>query len=80
MVAKHEQAPRWAAAAAFPLAAGFFAAHWLPAWSVLSDPVWEIDTWTWFSVLASVAEILGALALGIAAVRVLRRRPRESTA
>lgn len=74
LFANHRQAPRWAALTGFPLAAGFFAAHWLPEWSVLSDPIWEIDTWTWFSAVASSAEIVGALVLGVAAIRVLRHR------
>ena len=39
---RHRLAPLAAAAAGFPLALGFFAAHWLPEWSALSDPVWEI--------------------------------------
>lgn len=80
LLTNHRQAPRWAAVAGFTLAGGFFAAHWLPEWSALSDPVWEIETWTWFSAFASSAEILAALALGVAAVRVLRRRDQTGQA
>lgn len=72
IVVRHRLAPLAAVAAGFSLAAGFLAAHWLPEWSSLSDPVWEIDSMRWFSVVASTAEILGALAIGIAGLRVLR--------
>ena len=74
VLTRHRLAPLAAAATGFPLAIGFFAAHWLPEWSALSDPVWEIGSWTWFSYVASTAEILGALAVGFAGLTVIRHR------
>jgi hypothetical protein len=71
IVVRHRLAPIAAVAAGFSLAAGFLAAHWLPAWGPLSDPLWEIDSLRWFSVVASGAEIIGALAIGIAGMRIL---------
>lgn len=78
IIVHHEQAPRWAAAAGIPLAVGFLGAHWLPEWSVLSDPIWEVSDLTWLSITASLAEILGALlvaAAGIATLRSMRPAP-----
>ena len=72
IVVRHRVAPLAAVAAGFSLAAGFLAAHWLPEWSSLSDPVWEIDSMRWFSIVASTAEILGALAIGTAGLRIIR--------
>lgn len=74
IVTRHRLAPVVAAAAGFPLAIGFLSAHWLPEWSALSDPVWEIGSWEWFSYLASTVEIVGALAVGIAGLAVIRAR------
>src|SRR5215471_19723720 len=74
ILTRHRLAPLAAAAAGFPLALGFFAAHWLPHWSALSDPVWKIDSWPWFSVVASTLEIVGALAVGICGVAVVLAR------
>jgi len=68
----HQQAPRWAAVAGIPLAIGFLGAHWLPEWSVLSDPIWEISDLTWLSITASLAEILGALLVAVAGIATLR--------
>ena len=65
ILTRHRLAPVVAVAAGFPLAIGFAAAHWLPHWSAMSDPVWQIQSATWFSYLASTAEIVGALAVGI---------------
>src|SRR3954463_11979718 len=72
VLTRHRMAPLAAAAAGFPLALGFFAAHWLPHWSGLSDPVWEIGSWV--SYVASTLEIVGALALGLAGLAVVRAR------
>ncbi len=69
----HRRAPVVAVAAGFPLALGFLAAHWLPEWSDLSDPVWEIESWTGFSYLASSLEIVTATAVGIAGLALIRR-------
>jgi hypothetical protein len=74
ILTRHRVAPLAAASAGFPLALGFFAAHWLPHWSALSDPVWQIDSWTWFSYLASTLEIVGALAVGVAGLAIVRSR------
>jgi len=69
---RHRLAPLAAAAAGFPLAVGFLAAHWLPHWSPLSDPVWEIDSQPALSVVASLLEVAGALAVGFAGLAIVR--------
>ncbi len=74
ILTRHRLAPIAAVATGFPLAIGFAAAHWLPHWSPMSDPVWQITSLRWFSYLASTAEILGALAIGICGVTVMRTR------
>jgi len=80
VLTRHRLAPLAAAATGIPLAIGFFAAHWLPEWSTLSDPVWEIDSWAWLSYLASTLEIVGALAVGLAGLAVVRERGLHSFA
>ena len=77
---RHRLAPLAAAAAGFPLAVGFASAHWLPEWSALSDPVWEIESLTWLSYLASAIEVAGAIAIGAAGVAVVRARGLDSFA
>jgi hypothetical protein len=72
IVTRHRLAPIAAVAAGFPLAVGFLAAHWLPEWSPLSDPVWEIDSLSWFSYTASLLEIAGALAIAVAGLAAIR--------
>ena len=72
VLTRHRLAPIAAVAAGFSLALGFTAAHWLPRWSSISDPVWEIKSLTWFSYTASMAEILSALALALAGLAVVR--------
>jgi hypothetical protein len=74
IVTRHRLAPLVAVAVGFPLAIGFTVAHWLPEWSDLSDPVWEISSLTWFSYVASTVEILGALAIGVTGLAVVRDR------
>jgi hypothetical protein len=74
VLTRHRWAPLVAVSTGFPLAVGFTAAHWLPTWSAMSDPAWEIDSFTWFSYLASSAEIAGALIVGIAGLAVVRAR------
>ena len=69
---RHRLAPLAAVAVGFPLALGFATAHWLPEWSPLSDPLWEITSWTWFSAVASAAEVLGALLVGLAGLAIVR--------
>jgi hypothetical protein len=71
VLTRHRLAPVAAVSAGFSLALGFLAAHWLPRWSSISDPVWEINSFTWFSYLASIAEILGAFALALAGLAIL---------
>jgi hypothetical protein len=78
VLTRHRLAPVAAASAGFSLALGFGAAHWLPRWSSISDPVWEIHSLTWFSYLASIAEILGALALGLAGLAIIRADNQQS--
>jgi len=70
VLTRHRLAPLAAVAAGFPLALGFAAAHWLPQWSALSDPLSEIDSW--FSYVASTVEIAGAFAVGLTGLSVLR--------
>lgn len=74
IVTRHRLAPLAAAAAGFPLALGFLAAHWLPEWSALSDPVWDIGSARAFSYFASSLEIVGGLAIGLAGWAVVRDR------
>jgi hypothetical protein len=80
ILTRHRLAPLAAASAGFPLALGFLSAHWLPHWSELSDPVWQIDSWGWFSYLASTLEIVGALAVGVAGLAIVRSRGLDSFA
>lgn len=70
---RHRLAAQVAVAAGFPLAIGFTAAHMLPTWSVLSDSFIDghVGVFSW---VASLMEIVGALALGFAGLAVLRRR------
>ena len=80
VLTRHRLAPLAAAAAGFPLALGFASAHWLPEWSAMSDPVWEIDSLTWFSYVASGLEVVGALAVGAAGIAVVKARGLETFA
>ena len=80
VVTRHRVAPLAAAAGGFPLALGFLAAHWLPEWSTLSDPVWEIDSLPVLSYAASSLEILGALAVGVCGLAIVRRDGLETFA
>jgi len=70
---RHRLAAQVAVAAGFPLAIGFTAAHMLPTWSVLSDSFIDghVSAFSW---VASILEIVGALALGFAGLAVLRNR------
>ena len=70
----HPSAPCVAAVLGPALAIGFTAAHWLPHWGEASDPVWQVESWRWVTVIASLAEILGAIALGVSGSLVLRRQ------
>jgi hypothetical protein len=72
VLTRHRLAPIAAVSAGFSLALGFTAAHWLPRWSSISDPVWEIKSLTWFSYVASIGEIFGAVALALAGLAIIR--------
>jgi len=72
IVTRHRVAPLAAVAIGFPLAIGFFAAHWLPEWSALSDPVLQVADAPALSVVASALEVLAAAAVGFAGLAVLR--------
>src|SRR6186997_2408824 len=48
------------------------AAHWLPEWSALSDPVWDVTSAPWLSYAASALEIAGALAIGVTGLAIVR--------
>ena len=72
VLTRHRVAPLAAASVGPPLALAFAAAHWLPRWSALSDPLTAIGSP--FSYVASTLEIAGALALGLAGAAVVRRR------
>lgn len=74
VVTRHERAPSVAAVGGSVLGIGFLAAHWVPEWSAVSDPVWQIDSLVWFSTLASTAEIVGAFAVAAAGMSVVRSR------
>lgn len=73
VLTRHRLAPLAAAAAGFPLALGFASAHWLPEWSAMSDPVWEIDSLPFLSGVASLVEVAGALAVGWTGLAIVRR-------
>ena len=79
VLTRHRVAPLAAAAAGFPLALGFAAAHWLPHWSSLSDSFVD-ERVSAFSYLASATEIAGALAVGVAGLAILRARGLTSVA
>ncbi len=73
ILTRHHLAPLLSAAAGFALALGFAAAHWLPRWSSLSDSFVDRRV-SAFSYVASVAEIVGAVAVGIAGTRAYLKR------
>jgi hypothetical protein len=73
VLTRHRVAPLAAAAAGFPLAIAFTAAHWLPHWSSLSDSFVD-DGASAFSYVASITEIVGAAAVGVAGLAVIRAR------
>ena len=74
---RHRLAPMVAAVAGPSLAIGFFAAHWLPHWSAVSDPVWEVTSIRWLSVIASIVEIVGAVMVGAAGFSIVLRDVRR---
>lgn len=70
----HRLAPLVAAVNGGVLAVAFTVAHWLPRWSSLSDPIWEIESLPGLSAVASIAEIVSAAAVGLAGWAIVRRR------
>jgi hypothetical protein len=78
ILTRHQIAAAVSVAAGFTLAIGFIAAHWLPHWSSISDPVWKIHSATWFSYVASTAEIIGAFAVGFAGLAIVREDLRHT--
>lgn len=70
---RHPLAPFAAAAGGLAIALGVSATHLLPDWGRLSDPLpgGDVDTLTWVAVLA---EVSGALALGVTGLRIVRRQ------
>lgn len=74
VLTRNRLAPIAAAFTGFAMAVGFAAAHWLPTWSAMSDPVWKIHSLTWLSWVASTAEFAGALAVALAGLAILRAR------
>ena len=82
ILTRHRLAPLLSAAAGFSLALGFIAAHWLPKWSSLSDSFVDHRPAA-FSIVASLAEIIGAIAVGFTGLRAYwhgAARSRESAA
>jgi hypothetical protein len=79
IVTRHHTAPVAAVAAGFPLALGFLAVHWLPDWGALSDSFVEGGA-SGLSMAASLLEIAGALAVGLAGLSIVRRRGLASMA
>lgn len=71
VVLRHPMASRVAVAVGFSAALGVTAAHLLPEWSAFSDslPDGNADAMSWAAVLA---EIGGALGLGLAGLHALR--------
>ena len=74
ILVRHRLAPLIGMVVGAQLAIGFFAAHWLPHWSSMSDPVWQVHSARWFSYLASTAEIAGAVAVSITGAAIVRAR------
>ena len=78
ILTRHRLAPLISAAAGLSLALGFTAAHWLPRWSSLSDSFVDHRPAA-FSIVASLAEIAGALAVGITGLRSYWHEPDRAT-
>ena len=81
ILTRHRLAPLLSAGAGFSLALGFTAAHWLPKWSSMSDSFVDHRPAV-FSIVASLAEIGGAVAIGVAGLRTYWHeagRARESS-
>lgn len=76
VLTRHRFAPHVAAAIGLPQAVAFFAAHFLPTWSALSDSFisGDVGWWTW---VAGALEIVGALAVASAGLRLLSAKRRD---
>ncbi|MCU1366155.1 MAG: hypothetical protein JWL72_486 [Ilumatobacteraceae bacterium] len=74
ILVRHRIAPLLAAGAGFSLSLGFAAAHWLPTWSSLSDSFIDHHV-SAFSVVASLLEIAGGVAVGVMGTVVYWNRP-----
>lgn len=74
----HPGAPLLAAGLGFGTAIGVSAAHLLPDWGALSDPLVDrsASAVTWIAVLA---EIAGGLVLGVVATQIVLRAERPET-
>ncbi|HEX7131403.1 MAG TPA: hypothetical protein VF228_02455 [Iamia sp.] len=70
---RHPLAPFAAAAGGLAIALGVSATHLLPDWGPLSDslPSGTVDGLTWVAVIAEVA---GAVVLGVTGLRIVRRQ------
>lgn len=73
IVTRHRLAPFVAAVAGLAIAGGVAASHLVPRWSALSDPLpgGDVDVATWVAVLA---EVVGALALGLVGLARVHRQ------
>lgn len=74
VLAEHRLGPLAAVAVGIPHAIGIAAVHWLPSWGVLSDSFIGATGISPLSWIAVVAEVGGALGMGIAGAYALTRR------
>ncbi len=73
ILVRHPTAPAIAAVVFPSIAFGVIASHLVPEWSALSDPLLVESATDRWSILAASGEIIAAVMLGVAAVRVMRR-------
>ncbi len=71
VIVGHETAPAIAAAVFPAIAFGVTASHFLPQWSVLSDPLLVDSTSDGWSILAAGSEVMAAVVIGVVALRIL---------
>ncbi len=71
VVVRHPSAPAVATVGGLSIVVGVSAAHLLPEWGPLSDPLpgGDVDAFTWIAVLA---EIVGAAVVSAVGLRILR--------
>lgn len=72
ILTRHRWAPMAAVAFGFPIAFGVAAVHWLPDWFGPFSDSFVDQSMSWMSWAVVAVEIVGALAVGIYGVRVLR--------